>query len=263
VIGSCYFYIEFLMAWLSLLRDAGYQNPAVFAVEYSLAPEAQFPTQAREVYLGYLYLVRTLKGDTSRICISGDSAGGALILSLMVCLSSKHDRLSSLLHHIPTGLGRDQLKGALEEQLRPPALVLLISPWVNLISDDHYPTASDYISPRRLHEFARLYAPDWKESAMSVTSPGAAKGLARLTKKRYAPTHGYFIWFGKEEVLAQDIATLIPSLEEAGIPVDYRESPGEIHAWPVASLFLSSTENTRLKGLRLLVDRIQNSVSVQ
>lgn len=46
--GSSYFYIEFLMAWIHLLKSAGYANPALFALEYTLVPEATYPTQTQK-----------------------------------------------------------------------------------------------------------------------------------------------------------------------------------------------------------------------
>ena len=54
--GSSYFYLEFLMAWVDLLKDSGYKNPAIFALEYDLVPDAQFPTQLEQAMTGYDYV---------------------------------------------------------------------------------------------------------------------------------------------------------------------------------------------------------------
>ena len=54
--GSSYFYLEFLMAWIDLLKDSGYKNPAIFALEYDLVPDAQFPTQLEQAMAGYDYV---------------------------------------------------------------------------------------------------------------------------------------------------------------------------------------------------------------
>ena len=37
--GSSYFYLEFLLAWATLLQDAGFRNPALLSVDYSLVPD--------------------------------------------------------------------------------------------------------------------------------------------------------------------------------------------------------------------------------
>ena len=84
--GSSYFYLEFLLAWLSLLKEAGYENPALFALEYTLVPEATYPTQVQEALSGYKYVLSMID-DPSRIVVSGDSAGATLILSLLLCIS--------------------------------------------------------------------------------------------------------------------------------------------------------------------------------
>ena len=45
--GSSYFYLEFLISWLTLLRQRGFKYPAIFALEYSLVPDQVFPRAAR------------------------------------------------------------------------------------------------------------------------------------------------------------------------------------------------------------------------
>ena len=80
--GSSYFYMEFLLAWVSLLEAAGFQNPALFALDYTLVPDAVYPRQLQETYFGYLHVLSIVK-DPSRICVSGDSAGATLILSFL------------------------------------------------------------------------------------------------------------------------------------------------------------------------------------
>ena len=81
--GSSYFYLEFLIAWIDLLKTAGYRNPTVFAHEYSLVPNATYPTQLEQTISSYRH-VSSIVGDASRICIAGDSAGCTLILSLLL-----------------------------------------------------------------------------------------------------------------------------------------------------------------------------------
>lgn len=42
--GSSYFYLEFLLTWLSVLKSSGgFQNPAILSLEYTLVPDACYP----------------------------------------------------------------------------------------------------------------------------------------------------------------------------------------------------------------------------
>src|SRR5438552_18969808 len=73
--GSSYFYLEFLLICYSQLKSAGYKNPAIFALEYTLVPEGVYPTQLNQALAGYKYVYSRADNDSSKICISGDSAG--------------------------------------------------------------------------------------------------------------------------------------------------------------------------------------------
>lgn len=73
--GSPYFYLEFLMAWITLLQQSGHSNPAVLALDYTLVPKAAYPTQVQQTLDGYRHAL-SLIGDPARIVVSGDSAGG-------------------------------------------------------------------------------------------------------------------------------------------------------------------------------------------
>ncbi|KAG9581937.1 alpha/beta-hydrolase, partial [Aureobasidium melanogenum] len=64
--GSSFFYLEFLLAWVSILKESGYSNPALFALEYTLVPETTYPTQVHETLLGYEYVLSKIS-DSSRI----------------------------------------------------------------------------------------------------------------------------------------------------------------------------------------------------
>ena len=44
-LGSCHFYLEFLITMLDMLKDAGYRAPAIFSLEYTLVPDQAYPAQ--------------------------------------------------------------------------------------------------------------------------------------------------------------------------------------------------------------------------
>lgn len=232
--GSSYFYLEFLLAWLSLLRHSGYKNPAIFALEYDLVPDKQFPTQLEQTVTGYEYACSVAK-DSSRICVSGDSAGASLILSLLLVIEGLEDH---------------------EE--RRPGFASLISPWPTLFSAKNRDTRSDYLNADSLHLYGRQYAGSEQNLNDPIVSPGLCKDVNRWSKA--SPKAGFCVMFGSEEVLGPETRDLIALLRKSGCSVSVREEPGGIHAWPVVSLFLADSKFQRLKGLKDLTKMIRRAV---
>ncbi|KAI9671007.1 MAG: hypothetical protein M1831_005092 [Alyxoria varia] len=239
--GSASFYVEFLMAWVTLLRDGvasgghkngdcrkTFRNPALFALDYSLVPTETFPTQLQETKKGYEYVLSTIDSSISPamkpsrhseegngpnsppIVVSGDSAGATLVLSLLLRLAQ--DRTS-------THQGK---------ALPPPRLAALISPWSSLISPRNVDTSSDYLNANTLHLYAGQYlqrsnVPALKStggpygvSLAEIASPGSLfdSNPQHLELWRAAfPTNGYYITHGAEEVFASETRRLVSTLK--------------------------------------------------
>ncbi|EQK99079.1 esterase [Ophiocordyceps sinensis CO18] len=247
--GSCYFYLEFLLAWHSLLIDIGFANPAVFALDYTLVPDASYPTQMLETLQGYRHVLE-VAGDASRVCVAGDSAGGTLILSLLLQLGSEARNLQQ--NRVSKDLQRG-LSGPSSLALRVPRMAALISPWVKLKSNLHYPSMVDYLNRQTLWKYAHEYA----GTAMLNRQP-ASPGSC-VDEKLWgaaSPERGYMVVFSEQEVFAPDIADFVNRRVRNGIETRALRFDGGLHAWPVASLFLSSMANRRLQGLRWLVGQI-------
>jgi acetyl esterase/lipase len=232
--GSSYFYLEFLVAWVTLLKQAGYKNPSMFALEYTLVPDATYPTQLQETVAGYEHVLSVVK-DPSRICISGDSAGATLALSFLLYITG-HPTL------------RDQL----------PGMALVISPWVCLVSSGNLNTPSDYLNARSLERYGRQYCGSKVPVDDPLVSPGNCTNPERW--RSASPTKGWVFMFGSEEVLATGTRDLVSLLKSATLDVDVHEEIGGIHAWPVASLYLGKTRNERLEGLRTIVDAVSSRI---
>lgn len=233
--GSSYFYLEFLVAWVSFLREAGYRNPAIFALEYSLVPDAAYPTQVEQTLAGYEY-VCSITRDASRVCVGGDSAGATLILSLLLHLAQWDNH-----------------------NLRP-GYAALISPWTTLVSSKNRDTESDYLNANSLHLYGSQYASSAANPKDPLVSPGMCKDTAWWAKA--CPLAGFCILFGSEEVFGPETRDLIALLRSSGCDVSAREEPGAIHAWPVATLFLSDTQTERQKGIRDLTKAIKQAIQI-
>ncbi|USW51866.1 Putative alpha/beta hydrolase-3 [Septoria linicola] len=226
--GSSYFYLEFLLVWLTLLKKAGYENPALFALEYTLVPEATYPTQVQEALAGYKYVLSTVD-DPSQIVVSGDSAGATLILSLMLCVS-----------------GYSSLKNKM------PGLAIIISPWSTIISPKNQNTPSDYLNADSLHLYGSQYIGKNGSQDNALVSPGRCDDLGWW--RRASPTKGWYFIYASEEVFAPEAKDLIAKLKRAEVRVDEYEEYGWIHAWPVVKLFLCNKQEERQHGLQKIVD---------
>ncbi|KAK6067305.1 steryl acetyl hydrolase mug81 [Seiridium cupressi] len=242
--GSSYFYLEFLLTWLGMLEKSGFHNPAIFALEYTLVPDGTFPKQIHEAIAGYDHVVSML-GDASKICVSGDSAGATVLLSL-------------LLHIADRGFDQSKMNESGAWRLPKPGMAAFISPWVTLISKKHQNTASDYLDGGNLHQYAREYVGKHARTDDPMISPGNCRDASWW--KRACPEGGLYFAYGAEEVFASEIESLVKFLEDGEIKVGSREEPGGIHAWPVAALFLANSSEDRQKGLRTIVRYIRESI---
>lgn len=224
--GSAYFYFEFLIAWLSILEYSGFRNPAIFALEYTLAPDAVFPSQVVEAIAGYQYCVNMV-GDSTKVCVAGDSAGATLILSLLLDLHNKSNPKIGL-----------------------PRCAILISPWVTLISDDKYRSESDYLDKDVLHRYAYLYVGNAKPDE-PIQSPGNCADITIWSK--ICPHNGWLLIYGSEEVLEPEIKQFAKLLRRADVDVKIEELSGLIHAWPIVVYYLGKDKQQQLSPLRRIV----------
>lgn len=245
--GSSYFYLEFLMALHHLLLEAGYSNPAIFALEYTLVPDDIYPRQVCQTLQGYRHVLDTVDGDASKVCVGGDSAGGTLVLSLLLELGAQ-----SRAGKKRGGLAVPQSV----PDLPLPRKVILISPWVTLLSTRHHESTVDFLDRSTLWRYAHAYAGD----AMLQQAPASPGSCTDDELWRAAtPEDGWLVAFGDQEVFAKDALDFVRKQRGLGADVRVHKVAGGVHAWPVASLFLSSTVEKRLLGLRTIVDEVRRA----
>jgi len=233
--GSSYFYLEFLLAWVTLLKNAGFRNPALFALEYTLVPDAVYPTQLQETLAGYEYVL-SIARESAQICVGGDSAGATLILSFLLYITDHPE-----LRH------------------QKPGLAIMISPWVTIVSANNRNTASDYLNSDSLKLYGRQYVGPKVPLDDALVSPGNCKDFKKWTDA--SPEKGWIFLYGSEEVLGPETRGLISLLRTTGVNVEEHEERAGIHAWPVAALYLGETRDERLHGLRDIVRAIRDRIS--
>ncbi|KAF3068487.1 AB hydrolase superfamily protein C4A8.06c [Daldinia childiae] len=124
--GGAYFFGSVDEHRYQMQRHARKLKARVFAPEYRLSPQFPFPCGLQDCLAAYLYLLTTQ--DPTTIILAGDSAGGGMVLSMLITMRDRG---------IPL-----------------PAGAILISPWVDLTHS--FPSVSqdcplDYIPQCGFH----------------------------------------------------------------------------------------------------------------
>lgn len=177
------------------------QGFRVFAPEYRLAPENQFPAAVDDAVAVYRGL---LSEDYSpkQIVVAGDSAGGGLALSLMLALRDEGSPL--------------------------PAGAALFSPWTDLAA-----TGESVIT--NADRCAMFHGPDIGLSARYYL--GEMDPRNPLASPLYADLTGLpplLIHVGADEVLRDDSTRLAERARAAGVRVELKVWPVVPHAWQLA-----------------------------
>jgi acetyl esterase/lipase len=120
----------------NLIASVALAGPArTFALDYRLAPENPFPAQLEDSIAAYRWLVEAQSVDPRKLVVMGDSAGGTLVLELLLAI-------------------RDDPKLDLSQ----PALAICFAPWGDLTNSGQSMTsnaASDWISREMLEQCVR------------------------------------------------------------------------------------------------------------
>ena len=175
-----------------------------FGADYRLAPEHPFPAAIDDCEAVYEGLLQ--QGvDPQRLVISGDSAGGALVIATMI--------------------------RARDRGLPLPAGAVLMSPWVDLScggSTIVTHSTTDYLGADFMRSYAEIYL--GQESASN-----------HFASPIYADLHGlspFLIQAGGAEMLLDDIMAFRDRAEAAGLDVTCQVWRGMVHAFQGFTLFL-------------------------
>jgi acetyl esterase/lipase len=221
----------------------------IFAVDYTLAPDAHFPTQHTQCLAALDYLVRRCGIDPARIIISGDSAGGNLALQTMY----EYEKTSSL-------------GGA-----------ILFSPWVyptvslhlanvvksptplDIKTDDSYYLFSktDYVTDNFAVEGVKAYlGPN-----ISYTNAFSHKGVNPILRKPEEAKDfpSTFVVYGGSEKLRDQVLSWIENNKETVKDLETFKEPEGVHDWPLSPK-LCKDAATYERGLEAVSSWIQKKI---
>ncbi|KAI9706645.1 MAG: hypothetical protein M1836_003654 [Candelina mexicana] len=183
---------------------------SIFALDYHLAPEFPYPTQLNEAIAAYEYLVHEMEIPTERIVVAGDSAGGHLVLSMLVKLHQS-------------------------SSLPKPGGAMLFSPWLSLHQTPSMTAEMDVLSASSLRATARRFlGPDQADKEIAKTNP-LLEFLDPTPETEWDAVLPSWVWItaGSNEVLFNDIEKWTVKLEkQLGKERVSREwGEKEVHDW--------------------------------
>ena len=184
------------------------------AVDYRLAPEYPFPAALEDCLAGYHYLLdRGIRPD--QVIMTGDSAGGNLVISSMLALRAAGEPL--------------------------PVAGVCISPVTDLtaegVSYDVNANKDAILSSGLYAKFANIL----QDSYSSGHDPHD-----QLISPFYADLHGLpplLVQAGEDEILQSSITTFVEKARREGVDVTYEVWPAMWHVWHIYNPYLPEARN--------------------
>lgn len=173
----------------TIIKQCGFTR--ALAPQYRLASnrDGHFPAALQDAITSYHYVTKTLKVPPNRVVLSGDSAGGNLVLTLLRYIAE-------------FGWACD---------LEEPAAALLWSPWIN-VQDAQHPTKI-YESPNYATDYLNAGFANWGSQSYAIGHDASSEWISPLFKPFSTPVP-IFIQTGDAEVLYHDDVELYEKYEK-------------------------------------------------
>ncbi len=190
-------------------------------LDYSLAPEAKFPTQLNEAVALWEDLIENQGYLAENIIIGGDSAGANLALALLLKLR--------------------------DEKLPLPKAAFCMSPWADMTaSGKSY--VENYSKDIMFGENKKEASLDSREKILSselYCFIGDANRHDPYVSPVFGDYHGFppmFFTAGGHEMLLDDTLTIVKKLKKSGASVQVEICEEMFHTYPIYSPFLPEGE---------------------
>ncbi|KAG2412982.1 hypothetical protein HFD88_010541 [Aspergillus terreus] len=211
---------------------------AIFSLDYTLNPTGKFPKQRDEILAAYDWLRGDIGVDSGRMVVMGDSAGGHLILTLLVGL---HER--ELASNLQLG-----------EKTDKPAAAVLVSPWVNL-----YTSHARFLELHWEERLFKLSLDTWcsmlfrgtPESIVRVYGNFAVAQAERGSWVDILPRRTWVSAGSEELAFRYDIEDFVDVAKHDGASVVLEVEQGKDHSWQCAEAF---SQHARLLDVGMDVD---------
>ncbi|KAL3471225.1 Alpha/Beta hydrolase protein [Aspergillus californicus] len=203
------------------------QSLAVFALTYTLAPVATYPTQLRQAVEALRYILIEKCHPASNVILGGDSAGGNLVAGVFSHLAHPHPEID------PVKLDGGCLAGA-----------VMIAPWTLLNPD---------LAERVIDSRGDLVTPAvgqlWSAGYIGTAPSDFYTDLNDAPTDWYAtfPVRKILVCGGEREILLPVIEDFVEKLRAGfkGGEVEFCIGKGEGHVAPVYNLYLGDKRETQ------------------
>jgi acetyl esterase/lipase len=200
----------------TLARQTGFR---VFSLKYRLAPEARFPAALDDAFAAYEWLLGQ-NVSPSKIALAGDSAGGGLVLALLLRLR--------------------------DAKLPLPACAACFSPWADLLgtgeSNRTNAERDDMFYPENTQEFARAYLGE-----AAADNPSASPVFGDF--RRLPPV---LFHVGSTEILLDDSRRIHQKILENGGASELEIYEDIFHCWQMAIGFVPEARDSLAKAARFI-----------
>ncbi|KAL2855562.1 Alpha/Beta hydrolase protein [Aspergillus pseudodeflectus] len=200
---------------------------AIFALTYTLAPVATYPTQLRQAVEALRYILVEKRHAASNVMLGGDSAGGNLVGGVLSHLAHPHPAI-------------DPIKLKLDDRL---AGAVMIAPWTLLqpdMSGRVVDSRGDLITPR----VGEIWGPGYLGGAPN----DFYTDLSNAPIDWYAnfPIRRILVCGGEREILFPVIEDFVEKLRQGFKgDVEFCIGKGEGHVAPVYNLYLGDKRETQ------------------
>ncbi|KAL2869431.1 lipase/thioesterase family protein [Aspergillus lucknowensis] len=200
---------------------------AVFALTYTLAPVATYPTQLRQAVEALRYILAEKRHPARNVMLGGDSAGGNLVGGVLSHLAHTHPAID------PIKLGKnDRLAGA-----------VMIAPWTLL-----QPELGDRVIDPRGDLITPAVGQLWGSGYIGTAPSDFYTDLSNAPTEWYAkfPIRKILVCGGEREILLPVIEDFVEKLRKGFKgEVQFCVGKGEGHVAPVYNLYLGDQRETQ------------------